>query len=552
MKNTNKFGVFFFNFILIGMAALLPVALITGCTGPEDTNSNPIVRSGNTVTYVSNQDGGTLTVKLGPVTIGTGQIVPQGTDLTVIAAPASGYQFDKFTIDGTDYSGNTTIAYTMPDHSVNIAVFFIKLDPNQYKINFIVNPTGAGYFTGTASDDPITIMTGGRLVPSTFKVVTDPKYELTRVTSQLASGGTETNVPVSGDVYSFTQSAANDIIITAYFYKLPAISNITLTAVPDADGAITADTDLTGVAEGTAVNITATPAAGGVYGFVKFQVANTDVVPESVTDNGDGTCTFTLTMPDTDTEVKAFFGINVTINYYEGKIGKQAVIEGQSFQKPSNPLQGLHTFTNWYNAAAGGSVVTFPFTVTAAGAPYTIYAQWTLMDLNRDHYTIYVNDLVPYTDGYNLRINYQQFQSNATASGSRILMFLNPRDVATSASQRILEINPWGGGLKTDAFYSDLAPLPAGVTATDILPPDVVGTTGYRGDSYSVQQNYAGPDPDKPRNEILASDLDNVMVFDIMNTGAWGGSWSYLGSGARDHEVNGITIIRVETWVPNN
>jgi len=552
MKNAKQFTLALITFFLIGMTAML-----TGCSTATDSGGGGggQTSGSNIVTFNTNQDGGTLTVQLGPVTISTGTKVPEGTKLTVIAAPQSGNKFEKFTIDGTDYTGNTTITYTMPAWSVDIAAVFSQIDVNEFIITLVANPAAGGYFTDAVSDTPITTITGKKNFPSVFNVVTDPAYELVDVKWQPTAGGSETTIPQSGGSYTITRPSTGDITITAYFNKLPAKSDITLTAIPSTYGQITADTDPQSVTEGAAVNITATPAAGGVYGFNRFQVNNIDVVPENVTDNGDGSYTYTLTMPDTSVEVKAYFGINVTINYYEGNVVNQAIMEGQAFARPSpDPLRGLHTFVGWYDAADGGSPVDFPLTITA---PVTIYAHWTLMDLNRDDYTIYVNDLTPYTDGYNLRINYQQWQGNAAASGSRIMIFIDPRDVATSASKRVFEINPWGGGPKTDVFYSYLAPLPAGVTAADILPSDVVGSTGYRGDSYSVQQflagnGYAGPDPDKPRNEILDSDLDNVMVLDLMNTPAWGGGWNYLGSGVRDHEVNGVTIIRVETWVPNN
>ena len=559
MKERKLFGLALVTFFLISSLVLL-----AGCPG-DDNNGGAVSGGGNTVIFTAKPTGGTLIVELGPVKIPTGTKVPEGTMLKFTAIPDEGYKFVQFIIDGADFAGNAVITCTMPATSINIMAIFGPRDPDEFIITFSAEPKAGGYFTGTAGNDAITFMMGKKNIPVTFKVTADEEYELVTVKYKLGSGGADIGtITASGGIFSLARNTADDILVTAYFEKLPAKNDISLVPVPSGGGDIGADKTLTAIIEGTIVNITATPASANEYGFIKFQVNNVDILPELITANSNGSFTYTLSMPDTAAVVKAYFGINVTLNHYEGKTEKIVVMEGSALNRPSpDPWRGLHTFNNWYSAGEGGDVVDFPLIVNA---PVTIYAQWTQMSLNRNDYDIYHHNQYTWAppNSYNCQFNYRLFEEQAKSKpGSRILMFINPRSrTATTENSgntnplnigRIFAINPWTAPL-IRIYYTDLAPLPDGITAADVLPEDVVGSTAARGSSWDncTDNEATGIHNFPDRNNILETDLNNVMVLDVLNLPQWV-NWDYWGGGnARDHELEGITIIRIETWVPKS
>jgi len=542
MKKNKLFVLILITFLLVGS-----LVLFTSCNGEEE---GPTGGSGYTVSFVSTPSYGALTVQLGPVSIGTGTRVPQGTDLVLTAVPNDNCKFEKFVIDGTDYTGNATMTYTMPAKNITIAAVFSAMDANEFIITFAADPAAGGYFTdvnGTA----ITSMTAKTSTAANFKVVENQDFTLSGVKYKLSAGGSDLGDVIETDgVYSITRITNMNITITAYFDEVIYPKDITLTSVPSAGGTITANKPIIGVEADEKIDITATPDDGNGYGFIRFQVDGVDVYPENVTSNANGTFTFTLTMPARDVEVRAVYGFNVTINYYEGNIVKRPVAVGSAFQKPDDPLRGLHTFNNWFNDATSGSIISFPLTINA---PVTIYARWDRMSLIREDYDIFVHDLSEWNgDGYLAKISYQEFQSQAESiPGARMLMFINPRN--RTPEQSLFRINPYDPAPTVVVLTSDLTPIPAGLTLENVLPPteELIGTQGVKGESWQNQAALRdqGMDAMIERNKIVAGDFNNVQILDIMNTEHWRG-WTYFAENKRDHELLAITIIRMETWVP--
>ena len=168
--------------------------------------------------------------------------VPYGTELTVVATPATGYELTTLTANGRDIlstkrfvvKGDTEVKATFTQKERNYAVTFTQ--------------TGEGRVTATGADDLDAVPYGTELT-----VVATPAtgYELTALTANGRDILSTQRFVVKGDTEvkaTFTEKA----------------SNYTVTLSKTGEGRVTATgaDDLNAVPYGTELTVVATPAAG--------------------------------------------------------------------------------------------------------------------------------------------------------------------------------------------------------------------------------------------------------------------------------------------------
>ena len=337
-------------------------------------------------------------------------------------------------------------------------------------------------------------------------------------------------VQLASDQYLITLVA--DPVQGGHFTDTDGVTITTITATKDVAAAFkvveSSTHDLASVKAG-GVDV---PVAAGVYSYTQ---ATTTAV----------TITAAFTIKSSDP-----VQININYNGFGGTNSSVSKIPGETLTKPATPTNPLQSYTYryaWFDEAEGGNEIPFPYVVTEA---ITIYARVAFLD--RNDYDVRVHSIQWNNNAYLAQWNYTQYQSLAQGvPGSLFLVFVNPRTATTN----LLRINPFSEGELPATFWfqvPDLIALPPGITGASVLPDDVIGSTGARGDSYNNQLAFTtgGVEAVAERSKIIAGDLDNVMVFDFTNHPGWPG-WTGFSEGNRDNELGGVTIIRVETWIPN-
>ncbi|MCL2879006.1 MAG: InlB B-repeat-containing protein, partial [Treponema sp.] len=266
------------------------------------------------------------------------------------------------------------------------------------------------------------------------------------------------------------------------------------------------------------------PVTAGVYSYTQ---STTDAV--TITATG---------------EIKPVETYDVNINY-NGFGGTDQKVNVSTLNKPTEPTNPLESYVyryGWFDDPTAGNEITFPYTVTE---DMTIYARVAF--INRADYDVLPNTMQWQTsDYYSLMINYEQNKAQAT-DGSLMLLFIDPRQVSSGT---LFTINPFAGSPKVAMPFSDLTPLPTGITtAASMVSPDVIGTLGAKGSSNdSKTENTPTPNPN--RNLITTDNLTHLMVLDLTHQKDWAG-WSGFGNGLSvGHEISAITIVCAETWIP--
>ena len=195
--------------------------------------------------------------------------VPEGTELTVVATPAEGYELTALTANGTDILA--TKKFVVTKATIVKATFAKKT----YAVT--LTKEGEGTLTATGANNLNAVPEGTELT-----VVATPAegYELTALTAN----GTDI---LATKKFVVTKAT----IVKATFTK----KTYAVTLTKEGEGTITATgaADLNAVPEGTELTIVATPAAG--YELKALTANSTDIL---------ATKKFTVTA---DTEVKAIF-----------------------------------------------------------------------------------------------------------------------------------------------------------------------------------------------------------------------------------------------------
>ena len=105
---------------------------------------------GETVSFTTLRQPWVITATAEPTGGGTvtgANTYYQGDQCTLTATPATGYTFTKWTKDGTDYSTDATISFTVTAAASFVAVFTL----NTYNVSATVDPTDCGSVSGTGT-----------------------------------------------------------------------------------------------------------------------------------------------------------------------------------------------------------------------------------------------------------------------------------------------------------------------------------------------------------------------------------------------------------------
>ena len=196
--------------------------------------------------------------------------VPYGTELTIIATPAEGYELTSIVVDGVNITATKKV--TIKDN-VTVKATFAK---KSFAVTF--DKVGEGTITATGADDLKAVPYGTKL---TINATPAEGYEL----QSLVAGGV--------DITATKKIVVKDnLTVKATFAK----KSFAVSLTKEGEGTITATgaTSLNAVAYGTELTIVATPVAG--YELVSITANGADITATKkvvVTDNLTIKATFT-------------------------------------------------------------------------------------------------------------------------------------------------------------------------------------------------------------------------------------------------------------------
>lgn len=284
-------------------------------------------------------------------TVTGGGTYDQGADVTITAEPNSGYDFLKWTKDGTEVSTDATYSFTATEDATYTAVFG-EQSVTYYTITTAASPADAGTVEGGGTyEDGATVILAASANPGwQFVQWTDGNADNPR------------NITVTGDA-----------TYTAQFTQINYVINVD--AVPYEGGSVTGGGTYH---YGDAVTLTATPNEG--YDFLQW-------------DNGETALTRTVIV-DGDANYTAYFAEQGT-NTYEiavftndpelGTVSGGGVYpEGTVITISATPI-GYASFVRWDD---GDTNATRTITVTADASYTAIFEMGAL-------YTITVESLNP-------------------------------------------------------------------------------------------------------------------------------------------------------------
>ena len=343
-----------------------------------------------------------------------------GTNVTLTAAPASGYQFSNWTSDASgsanpltvSMTGNTSITaiFTAIEYTLSVAAQngTITKSPNQSSyingtdVTLTATPNAGYQFSNWSGDasgstNPLTVsMTGNKSVTANFTILPADQYTLS-VTAAHGTitkspdeasydGGVEvtlTATPASGYVFSswsgdasgnenpLTVGMTGNKSITANFTAI----EYTL-AVTGSNGNVTKSPDQNSYTSGSSVALTANPASG--YQFSNWGGdASGTANPLTVNMTGDKNITANFTVIEYTLAVSALNG-TVTKNP-----DQSSYTSGSSVALNASAASG-YQFSNWSGDAGGTEN---PLTISMTGNK-SITANFTAVSVSR--YTLSV------------------------------------------------------------------------------------------------------------------------------------------------------------------
>ncbi len=267
-----------------------------------------------------------------------------GSSCTLTATPATGYNFSKWTKNGTQVSTNANYTFTVTGAASYVAVFTKK----SYTISASASPSAGGTVSGAGSYQYGTTCTLTATANSGYAFVNWTK------------NGTQVS---TNPTYSFTVNAAASYV--ANFIQTFAI---TATANPTAGGSVTGGGTYN---SGASCTLTATPATG--YSFVNWTSGNSQV-------STNASYQFTVTGARTLVANFAPNTYTVTLNTNNGTINSGNVTSytyGVGATLPTDVTRTGYTFGGWYDNAnlTGTAVTSIPATATG---DKTFWAKWTI------------------------------------------------------------------------------------------------------------------------------------------------------------------------------
>lgn len=284
-------------------------------------------------------------------TVTGGGTYDQGANVTITAEPNSGYDFLKWTKDGTEVSTNATYSFTATENATYTAVFG-EQSVTYYTITTAASPAEAGTVEGggTYEEGATVILAASANSGWQFVQWTDGNADNPR------------NITVTGDA-----------TYTAQFTQINYIINVD--AVPYEGGNVTGGGTYH---YGDVVTLTATPNEG--YDFLQWDNGETALTRTVIVD---GDANYTAYFAEQGTTV---YEIAVFTNDPElGTVSGGGVYpEGTEITITATPI-GFATFTRWDD---GNTNASRTITVTANASYTAIFEMGTL-------YTITVESLDP-------------------------------------------------------------------------------------------------------------------------------------------------------------
>ena len=269
----------------------------------------------------------------GGTTSGSG-IYNSNASVTVIAAPATGYQFVNWTVGGSIVSTSATYTFTVTENRSLVANFSLI----NYTVSTSVNPAEGGTASG-----------GG-----TYSHGTSVNLTASPATGYQFSNWTESGVSVSTNPsYTFTATANRTLVanFSLIFYSVSTSSS------PAAGGSTAGGGSYS---YGSSVTVFATPATG--YQFVNWTQSGT-VVSTSVS--------YTFTATSNRTLVANFSLLNYTISVSPNPAaggsssGGGTYTHGTSVTVTAYPATG-YQFVNWTESGTAVSAsISYNFTATS-------------------------------------------------------------------------------------------------------------------------------------------------------------------------------------------
>ena len=167
-----------------------------------------------------------------PVSVDSGKKVARGSSVTFTATPATGYEVEKWLVNGTKdkkAGQSTTLTMTL-DEDTEVQLFFQK-EAKKCTINLTADPVEGGTIKATGYvNDVFTTITDGKIVPENsyldFEATANEGYEFEKWTF---NGTKKENLFGEPNKLSFVQIIDNTNVV-AHFKKVASKITITYTA----------------------------------------------------------------------------------------------------------------------------------------------------------------------------------------------------------------------------------------------------------------------------------------------------------------------------------
>ena len=167
-----------------------------------------------------------------PVSVDSGKKVARGSSVTFTATPATGYEVEKWLVNGTKdkkAGQSTTLTMTL-DEDTEVQLFFQK-EAKKCTINLTADPVEGGTIKATGYvNDVFTTITNGKIVPENsyldFEATANEGYEFEKWTF---NGTKKENLFGEPNKLSFVQIIDNTNVV-AHFKKVASKITITYTA----------------------------------------------------------------------------------------------------------------------------------------------------------------------------------------------------------------------------------------------------------------------------------------------------------------------------------
>ncbi|MCR5013957.1 MAG: choice-of-anchor J domain-containing protein [Bacteroidales bacterium] len=463
----------------------------------DNTNYNPAsptsysgsyVTSNNQIMISMNAAGGatvntyTITASANPTAGGSvsgAGTYDEGETVTLTATPATGYQFSRWTRNGTQVSTNASYSFTASADAAYVAQFTLK----SFSVTATASPAAGGTVTGAG--------TYNYGATATLTANANDGYTFTNWTRN----GTQVS---SNATYSFTVTAA--AALTANFaveQVMPDYYDITVADVPNG----TVSANKTSAAEGETVTLSVTPDNGCTfYTWVVFMTGDVNTTV-NVSNNK-------FTMPGYDVTVVAVIKPNGTSG---GSGGEVAIGSGSS----TNAYLPTYSYYNYsfteqiYTAAEigqAGTITAVSFRVSNAKS--------TTRNVDLYMKTTSKSAFTSRTGWESLSTSYRVFSGNVSfnASGWTTITLNTPFEYNGSSNLLV------GMDDNTGSYVSGSSNSPQFY---------VYSTGGNRAMRiYSDGTNYNPASPSSYRGTYVTS--NNQIVFSMAGGASTGGSTEAL------------------------